>query len=218
MLHRAGCIGLIAFLSLTGCGKHGPGSNDLSTPKAAVQSYADAIARGDAEAAKATVTGGDAQLIDTLASIMISHMRLEDAAVAKFGEEGKSLVTQNRSSAEDVNKWVSDAEVKQEGDRATVAPKDHSNPGLDLKKVGSEWKIDLSATPGIKELPKMLPMLQKMNAAGDELASEISAGKYKTLAEAKAAQQQKMMAAVMGAAGETFAPNLKMPKAPADAK
>jgi predicted small lipoprotein YifL len=217
MPHPVGCIALIAFLSLTGCGKHGPGSNDLSTPKAAVQSYADAISRGDVEAAKATVTGGDAQMIDTLASIMMSHKRLEDAAVAKFGEEGKSLVG-NRSSAEDVNKWVADAEVKQEGDTATVAPKDHSNPGLDLKKVGSEWKIDLSATPGIKELPKMLPMLQKMNAAGDELASEISAGKYKTLAEAKAAQQQKMMAAMMGAAGESFAPNLKMPKTPDQGK
>ena len=193
-------LALAAVLSVAGCDRGGPGSNNLSTPKSAVTSYADAIRRGDVAAAKATVTGVSPETIDVLASSVASRKRLDAAAVAKFGDEAKSFSGDNRSGAPDVEKWVTDADVVENGDTATVTPKDHTQRGVSLKKIDGQWKIDLSATPGMDRVSTMLPMLQKMNAANEELASEIAAGKYPTVKEAKAAQAQKMMASVMGAA------------------
>jgi hypothetical protein len=201
MWQRLRLVTLAAVLSVAGCDKGGPGSNNLSTPKSAVTSYADAMRRGDVAAAKATVTGVNSETIDVLASSVTSRKRLDAAAVAKFGDDAKAFSGQNRSGAPEVEKWVADAEVVENGDTATVTPKDHSQRGVSLKKIDGQWKIDLSATPGMDQMSTMLPMLQKMNAANDELASEIAAGKYPTAKEAKAAQAQKMMASVVGAAG-----------------
>jgi hypothetical protein len=141
-------------------------------------------------------------MIDALYASVASRKRLEDAAAAKFGEEGKGFAGQAHSRALEVEKWVADADVVEKGDTATVAPKDHSNPGVSLKKIGGEWKIDLAAMPGMDQAATMLPMLQKINASNDELASEIAAGKYPTVKEAKAEQTRKMMSSVMGAAGD----------------
>ena len=200
---------VVLFGIAFGCGKgHG---TDLSSPQATVKSYVAAMKAGDAAGMKATITGGDPQVVDALVNAQVSRKKLEDAAVAKFGEEGRSMASGGDSHA-NYDK-LEDAEVKQDGDSATVTPKDHSLPGggVVLKKVNGDWKIDMSATPGMDQMTAMLPMLSKMSAMNDELTGEISAGKYKSVADAKAAQSQKMMSAITGDAG------FKMPK-PADAK
>jgi hypothetical protein len=191
------------------CGKgHG---TDLSTPQAAVKSYVSAMKAGDAAGMKASITGGDPQLVDAIVNAQVSRKKLEDAAVAKFGEEGRSMASGGDSQA-NYDK-LADADVKQDGDSATVTPKDHSLPGggIVLKKVNGDWKIDMSATPGMDQMAAMLPMISKMSGMNDELAGEISAGKYKSVVDAKAAQSQKLMSAVTGGAG------ISMPKPP-DAK
>src|SRR4051812_7573930 len=74
------------FAAGVGCGK-----SDLSSPKAAAKTFATAITNGDAETAKKASTGVDAKVIDSLAALTGNMKKLHEAAVAKFGDEGKSL-------------------------------------------------------------------------------------------------------------------------------
>ena len=182
-------------LLVGGCG----GGGDLSTPKGAATAFAKAMERGDVEAAKAASTGADPEMLAAMVKTVSSMKKLQDAAVAKYGEEGKKLASENRDDL-DITTAVENAEVKIEGDTATLTAKDKGEP-LKLKKIGNEWKVDMSEMSGPAAGFGAI-MMTAMSKAADELAGEIKAGKHKTVEEAQAAMSQKMMGAMMGAQKE----------------
>jgi len=188
-----------------GCKKGtSPGGADLSSPQSTLRSYAAAMKSGNSQAAKDAVTGLDPEVVDVMTQSVASRNRLAEAAVAKFGDDGKSLAPQNRTGPADMDKWLADAEIKESGDTATVTPKDHPEQKLSLKRFNGDWKIDLSSMPGVSMLSSMMPMMKKMNQANDELAADIQAGKYATLADAKRASAQKMMSTFLDGSGKGF--------------
>jgi hypothetical protein len=180
-----------------GCNK-----NDLSTPKGAAKSFAKALESGDAEAAKAASTG-DPKLVESLAKVGGGMKKLQDAAVAKFGEEGKSIAGGPGGKGDkmaEMSKRVEESTEKIDGDTATLTPKD-GGEALKLKKVNGDWKLDVSQMGG--GMAQMgSAMFDAMAKAAGETADEISAGKYKTVKEAQMAMGTKMVGAMTAGGGD----------------
>lgn len=201
-------VGLLA--TITGCGgdsasSGSASSSDTSTPKAAMKTMAEAMRRGDTAVVKAVTINGDPKLIEMMTTMMASEKTLADAAVAKYGDAG--TLAEGKMMA-DFDKELASAEVTETGDTATVKTK-RGGPPLTLKKAGGEWKVDFAeapSMPGKDELAQAEPMFNMMVNVNKQLASDIAAGKYKTLDEAKKAKQEKMMAATMGSMGSMKPP------------
>jgi hypothetical protein len=174
---------------LAGCG-----GSDLSTPKGAAKAFAVALQNGDAEGAKKASTGGDPKIIEGMANAASSMKKLRDAAVAKFGDEGKTFGGRKNADL-DLAKNVDDATFKEEGDTATMTPKEGSP--LKLKKVSGEWKVDVSEMAAGPMATMGAAMFDSMAKAAKTTGDEISAGKYKTAAEAKQAFDSNMMGSMM---------------------
>ena len=175
-------------------------SADLSNPKSAAMAFGNALIAGDAAGLRAATVGTDAdyKIIDAVGKMVGSMKRLSDAASEKYGKDNEiTKGAQDTNIAEKLDK----ADVKVEGDTATIIDKekaDDKNP-LKLVKKGSDWKVDLGSIPkdGMDQLVKMAPAMAK---AADEVTQEIKDGKHKTAKEAQEAIPQKMMAALMQAA------------------
>ncbi len=168
--------------------------DDLSTPKGAAQTFASAMESGDVETAKRASTGADPKMIETMAKAMGSMKKLKEAAISKFGDEGKRITSD--SGDLDLTRKVNEAEEKIEGDTATLTTKGDMGTPMKLKKIDGSWKVDGSEMAG-PAAGMGIAMFEAAAKAADELANEISAGKYKTADEAKTAMTQKMMGGMM---------------------
>lgn len=174
---------VVVALGFTGCNK-----TDLSTPKAAGKTFATALKAGDAETAKASSTGGDPALIDTMATAVKNMYAVNDAAIAKFGEaDGKTVMG---DSGQFDPKSFEDATEAINGDTATVTPK--TGQPMPFKKVDGVWKVDLGNLGGGLFAAMGKGMFETLGKNAAELTDEINAGKYKTAADAKMAMEQKM--------------------------
>jgi len=170
---------------------------DLSTPKAAALAFAKALESGDAATAKSAAVG-DAQtqdVVGALAEVAAQNVKLRDAATAKFGAEASTKIAR-KMSTEDMSKQLDASEIKENGDTATITTKDSPSNPLTLKKVDGKWKVDMLAGASGPELAQQLPMIKSFGGVMNELATEITDGKYKTVEEAQTALQTKMMAAM----------------------
>ncbi len=182
---------LLAALMLIGCSdSDSSGKPDFSTPKKAAMTLAQALEAGDAAAIKSASVGADPQVIDALAASMSAHRALADAATAKFGPAAKGF-DNDRGTLHDFAKRLADADITINGDTAAITINGATTPSLKLKKVDAEWKTDLSELQ-----PEMAPSMQKMAQITQQLATEISAGKYATIQAADEARMQKIKAAL----------------------
>jgi hypothetical protein len=104
---------------------------------------------------------------------------------------------------QDALKRLSEGEVKVSGDTAVITPKkkEGADPGPNepwtLKKIGSEWKVDLSSfLKAIEESGAAEEQVEGMKAFRtmiQGMTAEVAAGKYKTLGEANEAINQSFM-------------------------
>jgi hypothetical protein len=213
-LKAAALVGCL-FVAVPGCKKDeakAPGTpppgattpTDTYSPKATAKSLTTAFKNGDSVAAKSLVTGNDDQMkaFDGMTSVAAAMKKMHDAADAKFGKDN-ALTKDNKTGVPDPAE-VDTAEIKETGDTATVKVKSEDKP-LKLVKKDGKWLADLASMelPPSTEVAKMAdPMIK----AANELASEISAGKYADANAAKAAMGQKMAAAMMGSAAPSTLP------------
>lgn len=210
MPHRVFTSVIALLCMLTACSKQtstsgSTNSVDLSSPKAALKSYGEAMKRGDPTAARQAVTGADPKSIEALAELGGSRNRLSEAAVAKFGDAGKTIAGGGEESyGQAFDKMLDDAEVKVEGETATVIQKTapaETEPAsrpkplpLKLRKVDGNWKVDYAAMPNTRNLDLLMPIMRGIIKANDEVAVEIKEGKYATLSDARSAHQRLMNA------------------------
>jgi hypothetical protein len=175
---------------------------DLSTPKAAAKTFGQGLSDGDAETVKAAAIANEDQVkaLEALVRAVSNFKKVEEAAVAKFGDAGKSIANPGSMSIGDELAKIDTAEEKIDGDSATLTPAESTQP-LQLRKIDGQWKVDFAAMPGSEQAAEALPMINAMADAATELADEISADKYKTAEEAKTALKQKLLAAMMAAQG-----------------
>jgi len=171
-----------------------------STPKETVISFAKALDAGDTASIKQLVTGTDKQvaMMEGAGNMMSAMKRMQDAAVAKWGDAGKAIAGEMGKPSDEILKNIDKAEIKEEGDTATFKGQNDKET-VKLKKVDGKWKIDLASMPDQGELEKAGPALKAMTKAADDTATDIKADKFKTVDEAKQAFGLKVMAAVMSA-------------------
>lgn len=176
---------------------HADAKDDI---KQSAESFAQALRTGDTAAAhKYAITDeSTSKLLDGMTHLAKAHEKMADAAVAKFGDEGKSLAGNGmaRNQPQQFTKNLNDADIQVNGDTATVTPKDQRGQQVVFKKDGGTWKLDMMQFPNKEQMEKGLPFWDKMATVMSEVGDEIKAGKYNTVQDARTALGQKMMAAM----------------------
>jgi ketosteroid isomerase-like protein len=189
-------------------------AGDESDIKATAKSFAEALSKGDADAAKQQMVRTDDtdSMIDAITPVIAGRLKLDKALVDKFGKDAVKGVSGGIGMNQAMTQYadhVEDADVKIDGDTATVSRKPDADkkpaPGgqsrdssLHMKKVDGNWKVDLTSVQDIQKTKERIPMMQAMGKVFTELADEVDGGKYKTVAEVNGAMRQKMVATFGG--------------------
>jgi hypothetical protein len=171
-------------------------ADDKADIKASGKAFRDAMVAGDAATAKKHLVSDEKseKFVNTLVELVAARKKLTDAAVAKFGEDGKSIVGQNRAPGPDMDGKFDDADIEVNGNTAIVTPK--TGKPVTFKKDGGDWKIDFSEMAHQDQIERGLPIMGKMATVMKETAGEINDGKYDTVQAAKAGFHQKLAAAM----------------------
>jgi len=167
-------------------------ADDVADARNTARSFVQALAKGDADGAKACLAPGVAdadtgKFIDALAAMMLGRTKLDDAAVAKFGDQAKPPADPGLAMVAQIDK----ADGAVDGDTVVLSHPKDPNP-LKLRKVEGAWKI--IEVGNAQELQKALPRLQAATKAELETAQETSDGKYKSFVEARMALVNKLRA------------------------
>jgi hypothetical protein len=211
---RLCAIALASGVLFVGAAAQAEVKKDLSSPKAALTTLANALDQGDKEVAKAAIAGDAQQMkfVDGMVDLMKGMKELQTAAKEKYGSVPDEMPGIDKMLAQ-----VDQAEVKEEGDTATVTMPEEKRPEgapaptpeesaasakareLKLKKVDGDWKLDAATLMQGQELTdEQLQQFNSMSKAASETAKEIKDGKYPDYQTAMQAFGQKMMAAMMG--------------------
>lgn len=182
---------------------------DLSTPRGAMTTYYRAVAAGDAEAAKAAVMGDEMALryIDAAATLAAGVRELDAALTARFGRD---VVGRNDTfaawaasyRADDAAKAIANGDSRVSGDIAIVTPRLPPTASADaapgrlagpvqpmpgvLRNSDGGWKLLIGAMrrhlygKQVQEAEAGIEGNFRRGKALQDLAREVSAGKYRT--------------------------------------
>ncbi len=174
-----------------------------TTPNETLAALKTASANSDPAVADLFLTENDEQrqIVQAMLSLMPAGKRVEQALVAKFGDEAgealKQMQQQGGSGALAGVEDIDPASVEFQIDGYTATATVGGEP-MTMKQVDGVWKIDLSAAgldgPAGQMMVQMAP---KISGIMDEFAGEVESGKYSTLQEAMAMFMQKMMQSMM---------------------
>ncbi len=171
---------------------------DLSTPQASVITFLNALQANDEAAAHQAISfdgSADPKAPEAFLDILFSTNRIQQAALAKFGEgavaafgDPRAALTARIAAVQKAAPAISN------NDAALTLPSDENSqqPGttIALKKVGSDWKIDavslfsLSALAP-EDLAKRIALARKLLEINKDIAANIASGKYTSATEAR---------------------------------
>lgn len=158
---------------------------DLSSPKSTAVTFATAINKGDAYIAKLADANvaTDGPLIDGLVEASVAWNRFNEVVAARFGSKviSQSIVTGPNELLESFEK----ARYNESGDSATVSMDGKQNKAFRFVKVGTEWRIQL-----LFKSAESLSALRLFAKISDDLAREVSEGKYANITEISAAMEE----------------------------
>jgi hypothetical protein len=173
-------------------------ADDKDEIKQSGAAFANALNKGDAkEAKKYVLSDPDTEkFIDAMVPLSAARTKLVDASVAKFGEQGRTIVgARTGQTPQYTAKDFDDAQIDVQGDTATVTSKKGGQP-VKFKKEGGTWKIDLAEAIPHQQLDRVVQIMPKMATAMNDTAGEIKDGKYQTVVEARRGLGQHMAAAM----------------------
>lgn len=170
-------------------------ADDKGDIKANGKLFADALKKNDLETARKYVVTDEksTKFLDAVLELSNAKNKLTDAAVAKFGEDGKKLAAGGRTPVE-LARDFDEAEIAVNGDTAVVTPK--TGKPVNFKKDGGTWKINFSGVMDEGQMAQALPFMSKMATAMSETATEIKDGKYATVQDAQNGMRMKFAAAM----------------------
>ena len=184
MTRWIGLAVLMVAVALAGCRKKPAAKIDLSNPKAAALTFTRAIESGDVETAQAAAyaAGIEHDLVEAMALAIPSLKRLDAAARAKYGAEGGDLV--EHSDILNSVPAIESAEVAADENRARLT---NSTGQIisQLKNVDGMWKVDVGASILGDDVTRQIEPLRALGNIADQLAGDIEAGKFATVADAK---------------------------------
>ena len=139
--------------------------------------------------ARAAATGSDEDLkiVPLLIGFFDANKQLRAASIERFGADGNQIPDEEMLSPSSQLKGATEAI---QGDAATYGRKDEPEP-IRLKKVGADWKVDLSAIHDKRQIETAMPKMQKVLA---EVTADIRAGKYPQVTQARDALRRKIFA------------------------
>jgi hypothetical protein len=174
--------------SIGGCGKR-DAALDLSDPRKAAVSFTRALERGDAAIARqAAIYGGlEGDLVDAMAVLAQGITRLRAAATTRFGEDALHKI--EPGAMPDVSSRLERADVKLDGDVATVTPTSGTSP-MRLKKTADGWKVDIGALIRGSDVTRLIPTFKAMGESAGDVAAQIEGGKLASIDAARDALQQ----------------------------
>ena len=155
-----------------------------STPEAALRTFYEALAKGDANLARRVVVPHDlaSEFIDTQVELTEGFLHLGKAGVAQFGEEGKALQPPLPAAA--ILARIKEVEIVEEGDMATW-PYNPERP-LKLRKVQNHWKLELHSSFGKPEqMQRFNKLMSRVASYVDEVADGIDAGRFQSVDEVR---------------------------------
>ena len=175
-----------------------------ATPKGALKFLAAALRDGDADRIRQVMHAtnpSETRMVAAMADMAKSMAALQRSAVKAFGREGaKEVVGDTNASNTDSNARIDSAEVKVQGDTATVTMEDGEEAPVVLKRVEGRWRLpmaELSRGADPAALEERLAGLAEQSKLVRELAEEVGAGKYTSPAQAHEAWQSRAMQASM---------------------
>jgi hypothetical protein len=174
---------------------------DLSSPKTAIKSLYEAVQAQDGDAVLKTFYAAneeERELARAFAGMIVAGRKLSGAAKERFGSAGEALGS-GMMSAEEFSR-LDQAELKETGDTATLAPLGRSRP-IPFHRTEGRWQVAIREfANGELGLPRQTAMLKKVGAVFDEVAGEINAGKFATSQEAESVIQTRLANVLIRAA------------------
>jgi hypothetical protein len=181
-----------------------PAAASTATPKGALKLLAAALRDGDADRIRQVMYASNAaesRMVAAMADMAKAMAALQRAAVKAFGREGAKEVVGDTDATDTESKArIDSAEVKVQGDTATVTMEDGEEAPVVLKRVDGKWRLpmsELSRGADLAALEERLAGLAEQSKLVRELADEVGAGKYASPAQAHEAWQSRAMQASM---------------------
>jgi hypothetical protein len=180
-----------------------PKQIELSTPKGALKNLATALRDGDAERIRQIMHAtnpSEVRMVASMAEMAGAMAELQKAAVKAFGEEGaKALVGDTQATDAEGRARIDAAEVRIQGDTATVVVPEGEDAPVVLKRVGAQWKVpmsELSKNADPAALDERLAELSEQRKLVAALTKEIADGQFGNPEQAKEAWQSRAMQVV----------------------
>ena len=171
--------------------------SNLSDPKSAAKTFAAGVQNADMSLIKNASIGSDSdyKLLETMSGVVNASMKLREAVSAKFGADQAKLLPQ--AGPGDLEAVVDKSTLKVDGDTASLnEPGQDSANALHLKKVGGDWKVDLSQIPNKEQMAQTSPIMKELQKVVEQTTDDTKAGKFKNVQEVQQAVQTRMMAVV----------------------
>jgi hypothetical protein len=172
-------------------------AQDTSAPKNAAMAFCKAVTAGDMDKVHALSTGTEREysLVKLLSAATQAAGKFREAASKKFGDQSKFF----DDFQLDMTKQFETADVKIDGDTATLVVKNKSDDKYPptLKKDGSGWKMDLTNLDKEPEAVAVsLKMLPSMTKVFDKMTKNVNDDKYKTFTDLTTDFQQEFTTAL----------------------
>lgn len=175
-----------------------------ASPKGALKLLAAALRDGDAEGIRQVMYAAnpsEAKMISAMADMAKSMAALQKSAIKAYGREGAKEVVGDTDATDSESKArIDSAEVKLNGDTATVSIEDGDEAPVVLKRVDGRWRMpmsELSRGADPAALEERLAGLAEQSRLVRELAEEVATGKYASPAQAHEAYRSRAMQASM---------------------
>ena len=175
-----------------------------ATPKGALKLLAVALREGDPDRIRQVMYAAnptEARMVAAMADMAKAMASLQKAAVKAFGKDAAREVVGDTDATDSESKARIDAaEVKIQGDTATVTMEDGEEAPVVLKRVDGRWRLpmaELSRGADLTALEERLAGLAQQAKLVRELADEVAAKKYASPAQAHEAWQSRAMQASM---------------------
>lgn len=177
--------------------------HDTTTPKGALKALAAALRDGDAEAIRQVMEAAndsESRMVTAMAEMARAMADLQKAAVKAFGSEGaKEIVGDTQATDAHGRARIDAAEVRVQGDTATVVVAEGEDAPVVLRRVGGHWKVpmaELSKNADPNVLDERLAELAEQRKLVIQLTKEIGEGQFNSPAQAKDAWQSRAMQVV----------------------
>jgi len=194
---------LLALLLIAagGCGKSSTTSPAVNrdTPKAVAKTLFQATYDGDRKTAMECVTPGpmQADVVDAITVVSVGMRKATDAMVKRWGtaeiEKSVGPIDANRIDPRQIDQGTETIT----GNTATITT---TKQTIQLAHGDDGWRVDLARSFKLNEqtLAMAKPMFTAMGKAGEDVAAEVEAGKYKDIAEGVAALKARIKQAIDG--------------------